>query len=58
MTGSRYGGFDLQWLLHALTVDEAGHFHGAAVGEIIDQAVVGDVAVDNARLASHHTVDD
>jgi HD superfamily phosphohydrolase len=22
MTGSRYGGFDLEWLLHALTVDE------------------------------------
>jgi HD superfamily phosphohydrolase len=22
MTGSRYGGFDLQWLLHALTIDE------------------------------------
>jgi len=24
MTGSRYGGFDLRWLLHALTIDEAG----------------------------------
>ncbi len=23
MTGSRYGGFDLQWLLHALTVDDS-----------------------------------
>ena len=23
MTGSRYGGFDLEWLLHALTVDDA-----------------------------------
>ena len=23
MTGSRYGGFDLRWLLHALTIDEA-----------------------------------
>jgi len=24
MTGSQYGGFDLRWLLHALTVDQAG----------------------------------
>ncbi|HEY8668510.1 MAG TPA: HD domain-containing protein [Tepidisphaeraceae bacterium] len=24
MTGSQYGGFDLQWLLHALMVDETG----------------------------------
>ena len=24
MTGSRYGGYDLEWLLHALTIDEAG----------------------------------
>src|SRR5688572_19494633 len=23
MTGSRYGGYDLRWLLHALTIDEA-----------------------------------
>src|SRR3954447_9790265 len=23
MTGSRYGGFDLEWVLHALTIDEA-----------------------------------
>src|SRR5262249_5477123 len=23
MTGSRYGGFDLEWLLHALTIDAA-----------------------------------
>ncbi|MGD0461720.1 MAG: HD domain-containing protein [Tepidisphaeraceae bacterium] len=24
MTGSQYGGFDLRWLLHSLTVDQAG----------------------------------
>src|SRR5205814_3670268 len=43
MTGSRYGGYDLEWLLHALTIDEscdrlAIHWKGVSAVEAYLQA--------------------
>ncbi len=43
MTGSRYGGFDLEWVLHALTIDEASdrlavHTKGVSAVETYLQA--------------------
>ena len=36
--------------LDAVLIHQAGHFHAAALRQVVDQAVVGDVAVDHAGL--------
>jgi len=44
--------------LQAVSVHQAGYFHAALARQVVDQAVVHDVAVDDARLAGFHAVDD
>ena len=44
--------------LEATLVDEHWHFDTASFGQVVDESAVGDVAVDDARLARLHAVDD
>ena len=44
--------------LQAGPVDQARHLHAAAGGQVVDQPVVGHVAIDHARLAGLQAVDD
>src|SRR5690606_1992270 len=44
--------------LDAVRVDEARHLDAAALRQLVDEAIVRNVAVDHARLARHDAVDD
>ena len=41
-----------------LGIDQAGHFHRAALGQVGDQAVIGHVAVDLGGPVGFHRLDD